>query len=172
MQVILGARTSMEIGVGAALLATILGVLIGAVSGYFGGIVDAVMMRTTDVFLCLPFLPLLLLLSKYIGGGGVTFIILIFGVLGWPRRSRTDSELLPDLSGADLVDAARAVGDSPARIIFRHIMPNSLSPVIVSFTLAVAAFIGAEAAIDFLGLGLRPPAVAGAWPSRRPNSRC
>jgi peptide/nickel transport system permease protein len=160
MWVILGARTSLEVGVLAALLSTVIGVLLGAISGYFGGWVDSVMMRITDVFLTLPFLPLLLMLSKFFASGGVGFIVIIFGVLTWPGVARLIRSYYLTFREQEFVDAARAVGVSSQRIIFRHIMPNSLSPVIVSFTLSVALFIGLEAAVDFLGLGLTPPSVS------------
>lgn len=160
MYVILGARTSLEVGAFAAFISTVLGIVFGSISGYFGGWFDALMMRITDVFLCLPFLPLLLLASRYLASGGVGFIIIIFGVLGWPGVARLIRSYYLTFRAQEFVEAARAVGVSAPRIIFRHILPNSLSPVIVSFTLLVAGYITAEAAIDFLGLGLTAPNVS------------
>jgi peptide/nickel transport system permease protein len=157
MWVLRGARTSLTIGVVAGLISTILGIFVGAIAGYFGGFLDSVMMRLTDVFLTLPFLPLLLVLSKFFqNGGGATFVIVIFSVLGWPGVARLIRSYYLTFREQEFTDAARAVGVGPWRIIFFHILPNSLSPIIVSFTLAVAAFIGTETAIDFLGLGLKP----------------
>ncbi|HZT96254.1 MAG TPA: ABC transporter permease [Chloroflexota bacterium] len=160
MWVILGARPSLEIGFLSAGLATVIGIIVGAVSGYFGGFVDAVCMRVTDVFLTLPFLPLLLLLGSIIGGGNVWFIVVVFGVLGWSGSARLIRSYYLTFRQQEFTEAARAVGVSSTRIIFRHILPNALSPIIVSFTLLVAAFIVTEAAIDFLGQGLKPPSVS------------
>ena len=170
MYVITGARVSLEVGVLAALLASIIGVLVGATAGYFGGMMDSVCMRITDVFLTLPFLPLLVLLSAYLGGkGGVPFIILVLGLLGWTSVARLIRSYYLTLRQQEFTESARAVGVSDARIIFRHILPNALSPVIVSFTLLVAAFIVTEAAIDFLGVGLKSPTVSWESPWRAPR---
>ncbi len=160
MYVLLGARTSLEVGVLSAFVATLIGILVGAVSGYFGGWVDAVWMRITDVFLTLPFLPLVILVSAYLGGGNAYIIVAIFGFLGWSSVARLIRSYYLTLREQEFVDAARAVGVSHSRIMFRHILPNALSPVIVSFTLAVAGFIVGEAAIDFLTVGIRPPSVS------------
>lgn len=157
MWVILGTRISLEVGIFGALLASVLGVLVGAISGYFGGWVDAVCMRITDVFLTLPFLPLLILLAAYIGSGHVYVIVGIFGFLGWSATARLIRSYYLTFREQEFTEAARAVGVSSPRIIFRHILPNALSPVIVSFTLAVAAFISGEAAVDFLGVGIHTP---------------
>ncbi len=160
MYVILGARTSLEVGVLSGLMAAVLGVLVGAIGGYFGGWVDAVMMRVTDVFLTLPFLPLLIVVAAFIGGGNVFIIICIFGLLGWSGVARLIRSYYLTLREQEFTEAARAVGVSHTRIIFRHILPNALSPVIVSFTLLVASFILLESAVDFLGIGIHPPNVS------------
>lgn len=157
MWVILGTRISLEVGIFGAMVASVIGVLVGAVAGYFGGWIDAVAMRVTDVFLTLPFLPLLILLAAYIGAGHVFVIIGIFGFLGWSGTARLIRSYYLTFREQEFTDAARAVGVSSPRIIFRHILPNALSPVIVSFTLAVAAFISGEAAVDFLGVGIHTP---------------
>jgi peptide/nickel transport system permease protein len=160
MYILLGARASLEVGIFSGLIATSVGILIGAVAGYFGHFADAVMMRVTDVFLTLPFLPLLLILEAFLAHGGIGFIIVIFGVLGWTGVARLIRAYYLTFREQDFVAAAQAVGVSSTRIIFRHILPNSLSPIIVSFTLSVAGFITAEAAIDFLGFGLKAPDVS------------
>lgn len=158
--VLLGIRTSLEIGFFSAALSTVIGILIGAIAGYFGGFVDAVMMRVTDVFLTLPFLPTLLVLVAILAKGGPGFIIFVFAFLGWSGVARLIRPYYLTMREQEFVEAARAVGVSSPRIIFRHIMPNALSPIVVAFTLAVAAFISGEAAVDFLGVGLSSPNVS------------
>lgn len=160
MYVLLGARISLEVGVISALLASFIGIVVGAIAGYFGGLIDAAWMRVTDIFLTLPFLPLLILISAYVGGGKVWYIVVIFGVLGWPGIARLIRSYYLTLREQEFTQAARSVGVSTWRIMFRHILPNALSPVIVSFTLSVAAFIIGEAAIDFLGVGIHAPNVS------------
>ena len=160
MYILLGARASLVIGIAAALFSSILGIMMGSVAGYYGGWIDSVVMRITDVFLTIPFLPLLILLSYYLSGGNVIFIIFIFAVTGWPGAARLIRSYYLTFREQEFAHAARAVGVSDARVIFRHLLPNALSPIIVTFTLNVAAYITLEAAIDFLGVGLKPPAIS------------
>jgi peptide/nickel transport system permease protein len=133
---------------------------LGATAGYFGGAADSIIMRITDVFLTIPIIPLLLMLSLYLSKGSWFYIVLIFGVTSWPVIARLIRSYYLTFRSQEFTQAARAVGVSDTRIIFRHILPNALSPVIVSATLLVATFIVAEAAIDFLGVGIRPPTVS------------
>jgi peptide/nickel transport system permease protein len=160
MWIAYGARVSLAVGILSAILTMTIAVLVGGTAGYFGGWIDAVVMRITDVFLTLPTLPLLILLSAYIGNGSATIIILLFGILSWPGAARLVRSYYLTFRNQEFTEAARAVGVGDARIIFRHILPNALSPIIVAATLAVASFIGSEAAIDFLGVGIHPPTVS------------
>jgi ABC-type dipeptide/oligopeptide/nickel transport system permease subunit len=160
MWVTYGARVSLAVGILAAFVTMVLAILIGATAGYFGGWADAVIMRITDVFLTLPFLPLIILLSAYLAGGSWVMIVVLFGVLTWPGSARLVRGYYLTFREQEFTQAARAVGVSDTRIIFRHILPNALSPIIVATTLAVAGFITVEAAIDFLGIGIRPPSVS------------
>lgn len=169
MWVAYGARVSLAVGLISATLTMIIAIVVGGTAGYFGGWLDAVMMRITDVFLTLPFLPLLIMLSFYVGHGSMWFIIIIFGVLSWPGAARLVRGYYLTFREQEFTQAARAVGVSDSRIIFRHILPNALSPVIVATTLAVAGFIIAEAAIDFLGVGIRQPTVS--WGLALANSQ-
>jgi peptide/nickel transport system permease protein len=155
-----GARVSLAVGLLSALLTMVIGILVGATAGYFGGWTDSVVMRITDVFLTLPQLPLLILLSFYVAGGDWKLIVILFGILSWPASARLVRSYYLTFRSQEFTEAARAVGVSDTRIIFRHILPNSLSPIIVATTLAVAGFIVAEAAIDFLGIGIKPPTVS------------
>jgi len=160
MWITYGARISLAVGVFSAILATGLGIVIGGIAGYFGGWTDTIIMRVTDVFLTLPFLPIIILLSYYVSGGSWELIVVIFGVFGWPGPARLIRSYYLSYRNQEFTEAARAVGVSDVRIIFRHILPNALSPVIVSATLAVASYIVSEAAIDYLGVGIRSPNVS------------
>lgn len=160
MWVAYGARVSLAVGVLASAMTMVLAVLIGATAGYFGGWADAVIMRITDVFLTLPFLPLIILVSAYLAHGSWVVIVILFGVLSWPGAARLVRSYYLTFRSQEFTEAARAVGVSDTRIIFRHILPNALSPIIVTATLLVAGFIVTEAAIDFLGVGIQPPTVS------------
>lgn len=160
MWITYGARVSLSVGILSALLTGFIGVITGSVAGYFSGWTDSIIMRVTDIFLTLPFLPLLILLSFYLSGGSMWIVVLIFGLTGWPGIARLIRSYYLTFREQEFTQAAKAVGVSDARIIFRHILPNALSPVIVSVTLAVAAFMLGEAAIDYLGVGIKPPSVS------------
>jgi peptide/nickel transport system permease protein len=160
MWIVWGARVSLAVGLFSALLTSVIGVVLGGTAGYFGGWTDSIVMRMTDVFLTIPFLPLLILLSYYLSQGSWWLIVMIFGLTGWPGTARLVRSYYLSFRQQEFTQAARAVGVSDVRIIFRHILPNALSPVIVSTTLAVAVYIVFEAAIDFLGVGIKPPTVS------------
>ncbi len=158
-QIMYGARFSLLIGFSAAISASLFGVVIGAVAGYFGGWVDSVLMRLVDIFLALPFLPVLLVAAAIVGGGH-TSVLLVIGILaffGWAYIARLLRASFLTLRSAEYTEAARAVGVSNSRIMFRHMLPNALRPILVATTLAVAGNIITEAAIDFLGVGLQYP---------------
>jgi peptide/nickel transport system permease protein len=156
-QVTYGARLSLFISFLGALLSAVIGTIIGAVSGYFGGWIDNLVMRITDVFLTIPLLPLLITASAIYASGGVTTIILILGLLTWPGTARLVRAQYLTMRETEFVEAAKATGVGDGRIMFRHILPNVLSPVIVTTTLSIAAFVSLEATLDFLGLGIRYP---------------
>jgi peptide/nickel transport system permease protein len=158
-QIIYGARFSLLIGFSSAVFSSLIGVTVGAVAGYFGGWVDSVLMRLVDVFLALPFLPVLLVAAAIFGGGhtSVLLVILILAFFGWAYVARLLRASFLTLRSAEYTEAARAVGVSNSRIMFRHMLPNALRPILVATTLAVASNIITEAAIDFLGLGLQYP---------------
>lgn len=158
-QIIYGARYSLLIGFSAAIFSSIIGIIVGSVSGYFGGWVDSVLMRLVDVFLSLPFLPVLLVAAAIFGNGhtSVLLVILILAFFGWAFIARLLRASFLALRTAEYTEAARAVGVSHLRIMFRHMLPNALRPILVATTLAIAANIITEAAIDFLGLGLQYP---------------
>jgi peptide/nickel transport system permease protein len=151
-----GARVSLSVGILAMLLATTVGSLYGAVSGFFGGIVDGVMMRIVDVWIAFPAFYLMLLLVG-VFEASVPILILILALTAWPATARFIRGEILSLRERDYVEAARAMGLPAHRIILRHLIPGALSPVLVTGALAVAGMIGAEAGLSFLGLGISPP---------------
>jgi peptide/nickel transport system permease protein/oligopeptide transport system permease protein len=152
--VVNGARISISIGVFSMLIAGITGVIIGAIAGYAGGIIDNILMRIVDVFFAIPFLFVILVAARFFGQGELIPLILIFGFLSWPLIARLVRALFLSLREADFVEAARAVGVSDARITFRHILPSALGPVIVAMTLTMAGNIVLEAFVSYLNFGL------------------
>ncbi|MEO8716722.1 MAG: ABC transporter permease [Burkholderiales bacterium] len=161
-----GGRISLAVGLAAMLIAVLVGTLLGAVAGMARGSVDAALMWLTDLFLALPQLPLLLLLiylfrdalKSMVGLEAGTFILIV-GVIGgfrWMPVARLVRAQFLSLREKDYVEAARALGASPARLVVRHILPNALGPVIVAGTIDIATAIIAESTLSFLGLGFPP----------------
>jgi peptide/nickel transport system permease protein len=151
-----GTRISLYVGIAATLLGQLFGVLVGAVSGYYGGRVDSLLMRLVDFFLTLPSLPLLLVLSVILAAS-VNTVIIILAVLGWMGAARLVRGVVLSLREQEFIEASHALGMSDWKIIARHMIPNSMAPVIVSITLGVGTTIIVEAALSFLGFGVRPP---------------
>ena len=149
-------RVSLLAGFAAAVVAASLGVIIGASAGFYGGAVDNVLMRVTDVSLALPDLPILIVLSRYLGGS-VAGVVLVISLFAWRGVARLVRGEVLKLRGQDFTEAARALGATDVRILFRHLVPNALAPVIVAATLIVGQAILAEAALSFLGIGIQPP---------------
>lgn len=167
---IYGGQISLLIGLSSITIAVTIGTSVGVLSGFYGGMVDAVLMRFTEALLSVPVLLLLLVMSKFFSGkisdiellgrtfsGSVIVIIVIIGGTSWMAMSRIVRSIVLSLKETDFVLAARAVGASDLRIIIRHILPNTLAPVTVAATLGVASAILYEAYISFLGMGVRPP---------------
>ena len=149
-----GIRFSLLIGVLATAISVVLGTLVGGAAGFFGGRTDALLMRIVDSLLALPILFLILVFTRFLGSGSWVSVTLIFGLFGWLGISRLVRSVLLQLREEDYVDAARAAGVSSMRIIFRHLLPNSLSPIIVAATLSVASVIIGEAFVSYLGYGV------------------
>jgi ABC-type dipeptide/oligopeptide/nickel transport system permease subunit len=154
--VVNGARASLIIGIGASLFAAFIGTIVGGVAGYFGGWIDNLLMRLVDVMLSIPILFVIIWCAKVIGNGDMRVILIVFAVLGWQGLARLVRSLFLTLRTEVFVDAARAVGVGDIRIIFRHILPNAVSPIIVATTLSVAGVIIGEAFVSFLGYGVNP----------------
>lgn len=152
-----GGRTSLWIAFIATVMNTIIGVLLGVISGYLGGLADAIIDRFVELILTLPFL-LLLILAAAVLQPSATSIILILGLFGWPQLARIVRGEFVSLKHREFIEAARSSGAAVPRIIFRHILPNALAPIIVTATLLLAQNLIAEATISYLGLGIKPPA--------------
>ena len=151
-----GTRISLYVGIAATLLGQIFGVFVGAVSGYYGGRVDSLLMRLVDFFLTLPSLPLLLVLSVILAAS-VNTVIIILAILGWMGAARLVRGVVLSLREQEFIEASHALGMSDWKIIVRHMIPTSMAPVIVSITLGIGVTIIVEAALSFLGFGVRPP---------------
>lgn len=167
---IYGGQISITIGLLAVLVSVIIGTLVGALAAYYGGWVDSILMRFTEAMLNIPSLFLLIVSAKFFGGkvpavelmgrefsGSVVVIILIIGLTSWMYLARIVRANILSLREMDYVTAARSLGVSDARIIFTHLLPNTLAPIIVSTTLGVANAILNEAYVSFLGLGVQIP---------------
>lgn len=149
-------RISIEIGLFAALVAVVVGTVVGALGGFYGGRVDRLVTAFVDLMLSFPLLPLALVVAAFVA---VTpfILILLIGLLSWMPVARLVRAEVLALKERDFVQAARALGASDARLMWRHLVPNALAPVIVSGTLLVASAILLEAALSYLGYGVRPP---------------
>ena len=161
-QVQRGAQRSIEVALLVALFSTSLGALVGSVAGYYRGWLDAVLMRVTDLFLTIPTLAVLLVVANRYRGSQANWLVLVFVISGlaWMPLARLVRGVALSLREREFVEAARAVGASNARIIFRHILPNCLGPIIVNGTLVVAGAILTETALSYLGFGIQPPDVS------------
>jgi len=154
--VVNGARTSLIIGFTSMAIGVLIGTIVGSIAGYVGGFLDNVLMRIVDVMLSLPLLFVILVASKFFGNGNVLLIIVIFGLLSWMGIARLVRSLFLSIREREFVEAAKAVGVRDRRIIFRHILPNAVSPIVVSASLIVAGNIITEAFVSFLGFGVNP----------------
>ncbi|MCS7178603.1 MAG: ABC transporter permease [Anaerolineae bacterium] len=167
---IYGGQISLLIGLTAMLVEVLIGVAIGALAGYYGGWLDSLLMRFTEAMLNIPQLFLLLVMAKFFGGkvpnivlfgrtfsGSVVVIVLIIGATSWMYLARIVRAEFLSIKEREFILAARAAGTPTGQIIFQHILPNAIAPIIVAATLGVANAITLEAYISFLGLGVQPP---------------
>ncbi|HEX9874280.1 MAG TPA: ABC transporter permease [Deferrimonas sp.] len=155
-RILYGARISLLVGFVAVGIATSIGIVLGALSGYYGGWVDGLTMRFVDIMLCFPSFFLILAVIAFLEPS-IWNIMIIIGLTGWMGVARLVRAEFLSLRERDFVVAARALGASDSRLIFRHILPNALSPILVSATLGVAGAILTESALSFLGIGVQPP---------------
>ncbi|MFZ9856934.1 MAG: ABC transporter permease [Roseiflexaceae bacterium] len=155
-RIIYGARISLIIGLSVQLIAITVGVSLGAIAGFFGGWIDYVIMRLLEVFTAIPqLLFALFLLSMW--GGGLFNVVLALGLIGWIEICRLTRAQVLSLREKEYIEAARAIGVTPLAIAAKHILPNALTPLIISFTLGIPAAMFAEAGLSFLGIGINDP---------------
>lgn len=163
-----GGRVSLEVGLAAALISTVIGVILGSISGYYGRFVDMVIMRITDVVMTFP--PIIIMLTvAAIAGTGLTNVILIIGGLRWPGTTRLVRGQFLSLKNQEFVLAARTMGLPDWIIITRHVLPNVMAPLMANITFAVSAAILSEAGLSFLGMGIPLPTPT--WGNIMENAR-
>jgi peptide/nickel transport system permease protein len=155
-RILWGARISLSVGFVAAGVSVLLGTVMGSVAGYFGGRVDNLLMRATEIVMAFPTFFLLLTIISIVERS-IFNIMLVIGVTSWPGLARMVRGQILSLREQEFVESARALGASDARIIFRHILPNAMAPVIVSATLRISGAILAESSLSFLGIGVQEP---------------
>ena len=159
-----GARASIEVGVLATLLSGVIGLAFGLASGYFGGWIDAVLSRVVDIILGVPFLLAAIVLARRLtadaGSTGILAVTVTLGVLGWTTAARIMRSSVIASKNQDYVAAARMLGAGPGRLMFRHILPNSIASFIVVLTILLGANIASEATLSFLGIGLKNGAIS------------
>ncbi len=149
-------QISLKIGVAVAVVATLVGVTLGALAGYFGKLTDQLLVQLTDLFLIVPGIAVLAIALKKFGTSDITIILVLAG-LAWMLIARVVRSQVLAIKEKEFVEAARASGSSHVRIITRHMLPNMIGPIMVNATLAVAAAIVAESTLSFLGFGVQPP---------------
>jgi peptide/nickel transport system permease protein len=169
-----GTRISLTVAVFAVFMEISIGTVLGAISGYYGGWIDFWIMRITDVVLSIPLLPLLLVLTAIVAQtsnkASLNFltIVVIIGSLSWPAVARLVRASFLSLREREFAEAARALGNRDGRIIFRHLLPNAVAPIIVQATLEIANVIILESTLSFLGFGIQPPTAS--WGSMLANA--
>lgn len=155
-RVIYGARISLMVGIVSVIGTMAIGVTVGALAGYYGGLIDNILMRIVDIMISFPSIFLLIAVVSILQPS-VTNIIIIFAVLNWTGAARLVRGEFLSLKNREYVMAARTIGMSNARIIFLHMLPNAMAPIIVAATLSIGSTILSESALSFLGLGIQPP---------------
>jgi peptide/nickel transport system permease protein len=174
-RMLFGARVSLAVGLFAVIMELLIGSTLGAVAGYYGGWIDYALMRLTDVFLSIPLLPLLLVLTGIVAASSTKaalsfgVIVIIIGSLSWMPVARLVRASFLSLREREFAEAARAVGNNDGRIIFRHLLPNAVAPIVVQGTLDVANVILLESGLSYLGYGIQPPTAS--WGNMLANAQ-
>ena len=155
-RIIYGARVSLTVGFFSVFISVFIGSVLGLLAGYRGGVADMIIMRIVDTFMCIPFLPFVLVLAAALGPG-LKNIILALSILGWTGFCRIMRGQVLMVRELPYVEAARAAGASGFRIMLKHLFPNCLAPIIVAVTINLGGFIMLESTMSFFGLGVQPP---------------
>lgn len=162
-RVVYGGQISLTVGIVAVSISLFIGLIMGALSGYYSGLTDSLIMRTADVFFAFPYILFAIALMAVFRSSGSEFgksfwpVFIAIGILGWPSIARVFRSSILTVKENEYIDAARAMGAGDIRIMFRHIMPNAIAPIIVYGTMSVGGAILSEAALSFLGMGVQPP---------------
>jgi peptide/nickel transport system permease protein len=156
-RLIYGGRISIAVGLVAAAISMVVGILVGATAGYFGGWTDNILMRFVDIVLSIPAIALLIVVAAIVPKPGVTTVMLVIGLVSWPSVARIVRGEFLGLRQREFVEAEKAAGAGGSRIMWRHLLPNAMAPIIVSAALGVANAILTEAALSYLGLGVQQP---------------
>lgn len=151
-RVIWGARTSLAVGIIAAGISALVGIMLGALAGFFGGVVDDVISRIIEIFLMMPTFFLVLFIVA-VFGSNITYVMVVIGLTTWPTTARITRAQVLSVREMAFVEAAKAVGASSRRILFKHVLPNSIHPAIANMVLQIGQAIMIEAALSYLGLG-------------------
>ncbi|MFF1836222.1 ABC transporter permease [Streptomyces sp. NPDC058231] len=159
-RVVYGARASVTVGVSVTLLTAVFGGLVGMVAGYFGGWMDALLSRIVDIFFGIPFLLGSMVVLNAFTERKVWVVVLSMVFLGWTQSARIMRGSVISIRSADYIQAARALGAGTWRILMRHVLPNSLAPLLVVSMIALGGYIGAEATLSYLGIGLQDPTIS------------
>jgi len=157
-RLVYGARISLIIGFSAMVFTIVIGVTLGSISGYYGGIIDSIIMRLTDVMLNFPFLLFVLLIVSILKKVNMLIFVSVLALVSWPTITRLIRATFLSLREQEYIMSAQTLGLSDARIIFRHMLPNAMAPIIVNATLFMASMIITEAALSFIGFGIPQPA--------------
>ena len=158
-----GGRISLSVGIVSVAIEVLIGTILGGIAGYYGGVVDNIIMRLVDILMCFPFLPLLLMLSAVMSARHVDpkyriyVVMFIIGIIGWGGLCRLIRGQILSLKEQEFMQAAEALGLKDRRKIFRHLLPNTFASIIVSATLSVGGAILTESSLSYLGLGVTPP---------------
>jgi oligopeptide transport system permease protein len=157
---IYGARASIAVGFTVVLVASIIAIVLGSLAGYYRGWLDSVLSRLTDIVFALPAILAGIVILSVLDNRGIPQVAFVLSIVGWPTMLRLMRSTVMSVAESDYVQAARALGASDLRIIAKHVLPNSLTPVIVYATIYVGIIISAEATLTFLGVGLQLPAIS------------
>lgn len=156
-RIIFGARISLKVGIIASSLSLLIGAILGLIAGFFKGWVDTIIMRFTDVMFGFPALLFMIGITAAVPRPSIDVAMIAIGLVSWPSMARIMRAQVLTVSDQEYVAAAKSLGYSKRRIMVRHVLPNSLAPVIVAFTMSIAGAVMAEASLSFIGLGAQPP---------------
>lgn len=157
---IYGARVSVAIGMTVTVFAAALAIIMGSLAGYYGGVIDAIIARITDIWFAIPTILGAIVILSLLGQKGFTQVSFVLIILGWPTMLRLYRSSVLAVKEQDYIEAARALGASDFRILSKHILPNAIAPVVVYAAITIGVIISAEAALSFLGVGLQLPAIS------------